>query len=73
MYVVAQIAGAVVGALLLAAAIPEAAQGNLGAHGLGPGVTVGGGMIAEIVLTFALVFVVSRRMKLSWLITSSST
>ncbi len=58
MYVVAQIAGAVVGALLLAAAIPEAAQGNLGAHGLGPGVTVGGGMIAEIVLTFALVFVV---------------
>ena len=40
MYVVAQIAGAVVGALLLAAAIPEAAQGNRGAHGLGPGVTV---------------------------------
>ncbi len=58
MYVVAQKAGAIVGALLLAAAIPEAAQGNLGAHGLGPGVTVGGGMIAEIVLTFALVFVV---------------
>ena len=58
MYVVAQLAGAVVGALLLAAVIPEAAQGNLGAHGLGPEITVGGGMIVEIVLTFALVFVV---------------
>lgn len=34
MYVVAQLVGAVVGVLLLAAAIPETAQGTLGAHGL---------------------------------------
>ncbi len=58
MYVVAQLLGAVVGALLLKAVIPAAAQGNLGAHGLGSGVTAGGGLLAEIVLTFALVFVV---------------
>lgn len=58
MYVVAQLVGAVVGAWLLKAVIPAAAQGNLGAHGLGAGVTAGGGLVAEIVLTFALVFVV---------------
>ena len=58
MYVVAQLVGAVVGAWLLKAVIPAAAQGNLGAHGLGPGITAGGGLLAEIVLTFALVFVV---------------
>ncbi|MBI2296489.1 MAG: MIP family channel protein [Betaproteobacteria bacterium] len=58
MYVVGQLMGAVVGALLIAAVIPDAAHGNLGAHGLGSGVTVGGGVLAEIVLTFALVFVV---------------
>lgn len=58
MYVVAQLFGAVVGALLLKAVIPAAAQGRLGAHGLGAGITAGGGLLAEIVLTFALVFVV---------------
>jgi len=58
MYVVAQLVGAVVGALLLKGVIPAAAQGNLGAHGLGSGITAGGGLLAEIVLTFALVFVV---------------
>lgn len=58
MYVVAQLVGAIVGAWLLKAVIPAAAQGNLGAHGLGAGITVGGGLLAEIVLTFALVFVV---------------
>lgn len=58
MYVVAQLVGAIVGALLLAAVIPAAARGNLGAHGLGSGVTAGGGLVAEIILTFALVFVV---------------
>lgn len=57
-YGLAQLVGAVVGALLLAGVIPAGARGNLGAHGLGPGVTVGGGLIAEIVLTFALVFVI---------------
>ncbi len=58
MYVVAQLVGAIVGALLLTGVIPAAAQGNLGAHGLGAGITPGGGFVAEIVLTFALVFVV---------------
>lgn len=58
MYVVAQLVGAIVGALLLVAVIPAAARGNLGAHGLGSGVTAGGGLVAEIVLTFTLVFVV---------------
>ena len=57
-YWVAQLVGAVVGALLLAGVIPAAARGNLGAHGLGAGVTVGGGLLAEIILTFALVFVI---------------
>ncbi len=58
MYVVAQLLGAAVGASFLTLAIPIAAQGNLGAHGLGAGITPGGGFVAEIVLTFALVFVV---------------
>lgn len=58
MYAVAQLVGAVIGAWLLMLVIPAAAQGNLGAHGLGSGVTAGGGLLAEIVLTFALVFVV---------------
>lgn len=58
MYMAAQLLGAVVGAFLLTVVIPTGAQGNLGAHGLGSGVTVGGGLVAEIVLTFALVFVV---------------
>lgn len=57
-YVIAQLVGAVVGAVLLAGAIPASARGNLGAHGLGAGVTAGGGLLAEIVLTFALVFVI---------------
>lgn len=58
MYVLAQLIGAVIGAFLLAAVIPESAQGNLGAHGLGAGISVGGGLLAEIILTFVLVFVV---------------
>ena len=57
-YWIAQLLGAVVGAGLLAMVIPTAAQGNLGAHGLGAGVSAGGGLVAEIVLTFALVFVI---------------
>ncbi len=58
MYIVAQLIGAVVGAFLLTMVIPSAAQGGLGAHGLGSAVRVGGGLLAEIVLTFVLVFVV---------------
>ena len=57
-FVVAQLVGAVIGAWLLTLVIPAAAQGNLGAHGLGAGITPAGGLVAEIVLTFALVFVV---------------
>lgn len=58
MYVGAQLVGAVVGAWLLTLVIPAAARGNLGAHRLGAGISAGGGLLAEIVLTFALVFVV---------------
>jgi aquaporin TIP len=58
MYIVAQLVGAVVGAFLLTVVIPDGAQGNLGSHGLGPNVTAGGGVLAEIILTFVLVFVI---------------
>ncbi len=58
MYVVAQLAGAIAGAYLIAAVIPDAAEGNLGAHGLGIGVSAGSGLLAEIALTFILVFVI---------------
>ena len=56
MYVVGQLVGAVAGAYLLVAVIPEASQGSLGAHALG--VDVGPGLVVEMVLTFALVFVI---------------
>ena len=54
MFVVAQLGGAVVGALLLLATIPGAADTNLGAHALGPDVSVGMGLLMEIVITFGL-------------------
>ena len=56
MYIVAQLVGATIGALLLLAVLPE--EGNLGAHALGAGVDVGAGVLVEIILTFTLVFVV---------------
>ncbi len=58
MYVLGQLTGAVLAGLLLLYVVPDAAQGNLGAHGLGSGVTVGMGFTMEFVLTFLLVFVV---------------
>ena len=58
MYVIAQLSGAVLGAVLIVAIIPDAAEGNLGAHSLGIGVTATGGLLAEIALTFILVFVI---------------
>lgn len=58
MYWIGQLLGAIVGALLLSAAIPEAIQGNLGANALAPGVSAANGLVVEIVITFALVFVV---------------
>ena len=56
--VAAQLSGAIVGALLLLAAIPEAADTNLGSHALGADVSVGMGLVMEIILTFVLVFVI---------------
>ena len=57
-YILAQLLGAVLGAFLLKSVIPVGAHGGLGAHALGPGITAGSGFLVEIVLTFALVFVV---------------
>ena len=57
-YIAAQLAGAIVGAWLISAVIPAAAQGSLGAHGLGIGITPGQGLLAEVILTFALVLVI---------------
>ncbi|MBI4337581.1 MAG: MIP family channel protein [Chloroflexi bacterium] len=58
LYVVAQLAGAIVAALLLKAVFPAVMEGSLGAHGLGTGISAGAGVLLEIVLTFLLVFVV---------------
>ena len=58
MFVAAQLSGAVVGALLLLATIPDAADTNLGAHALGSDVSVSMGLLMEIIVTFALVFVI---------------
>ena len=56
-YIFAQLGGAIVGALLIMAVVPNDG-GNLGAHSLASDVTVGAGLLTEIILTFALVFVV---------------
>ena len=58
MFVVAQVLGAICGALLIVATIPDALDANVGAHALGAGVSVGQGLLMEIIVTFALVFVV---------------
>ena len=58
MYVIAQVAGAILGALLLKAVIPDSLEGGLGSHAITPEIGVTGGLIVEIVLTFVLVFVV---------------
>ena len=59
-YILSQIAGAIAGAALLKAVVPsaaEAAAGNmLGAHALS--ISTSAGLLTEIILTFALVFVV---------------
>ena len=56
-YIFAQLGGAIVGALLIMAVVPNDG-GNLGAHSLASDVTVGAGLLTEIILTFALVFVI---------------
>jgi aquaporin TIP len=60
LYVAAQLAGAVVGALLVQAAVVSSFEGNLGAHGLNLDVVdgKGAGVLVEAVLTFVLVFTV---------------
>ena len=58
MFIAAQLSGAVVGALLLMATIPDAADTNLGAHALGPDVSITMGLLMEIIVTFVLVFVI---------------
>lgn len=60
LYVAAQLAGAVVGALLLKAVLVSSVEGNLGAHALNDSALSSdfAGLIVEIVLTFAFVFTV---------------
>jgi aquaporin TIP len=55
-YIICQLAGGTLGALTLCWLMPEA--GNLGSHGLGAGITAFQGLVTEIILTFALVFVI---------------
>lgn len=59
-YIVAQLLGASVAALLLTAAFPEATRQtvHLGTPVLAAGVTAGVGIVVEAVLTFLLVFVI---------------
>jgi aquaporin TIP len=58
-YIVAQLLGAVGGAFLLGIIVPANLEGTLGAHAIGPlAKGASGALIAETVLTFALVFVV---------------
>ena len=58
-YIIAQLIGAALGALLLGYIVPGPLEGGLGAHGLGPAAnSVTAGFVAEVILTFALVFVV---------------
>ena len=60
LYVGAQLTGAVIGALLLEAAVVGEVEGSLGAHALNLSALdgEGGGVLVEAVLTFVLVFTV---------------
>ena len=61
LYVAAQLIGAIIGSLLLVTVVnSELADGALGAHALGPvvGSSAGAGFLVEIILTFALLFVI---------------
>ena len=44
--------------VLIAATVPGAVDGTLGSHGLAPDVSLGAGLLIEVILTFILVFVV---------------
>ena len=54
----AQLIGATIAALLLAAVMPDASEGGVGAHALGSGISAGAGLVVEMILTFILVFVI---------------
>lgn len=55
MYIVSQCAGAVAGTLLLMVMIPSSMHGTLGSDMLAARVSIGGGLVTEIVLTSVLV------------------
>jgi MIP family channel proteins len=59
-YIIAQLAGATVAALCLKAVFPAAAisKVNLGVPGIGAGVSTGGAFLAEVIMTFFLMFVI---------------
>jgi MIP family channel proteins len=57
-YIVAQLAGAVVGSLLLKAAIPDDFQAGLGAHALNGAMSSGRGLLLEALMTAFLVLVI---------------
>jgi MIP family channel proteins len=59
-YIVAQLLGAVAGTLFILAAFPESMRDavNLGVPAVGTGYTTGNALIAEIVTTFFLIFVI---------------
>ncbi|MBM3946746.1 MAG: aquaporin [SAR202 cluster bacterium] len=57
-YIAAQLAGAIIGAVLIKVVVPDPFEGTLGSHAVGAGVGVGAALVAEIVGTFALVWVV---------------
>ena len=56
-YIVAQLAGAVAGSILLSIVVGGSGSG-LGSHGLGTNTSMVQGLIAEVILTFALVGVI---------------
>jgi MIP family channel proteins len=60
LYVAAQLAGAVIGALLLDWVVTDQVAGNLGAHGINEAAlqSTGAGVVVEAILTFVLVFTV---------------
>ena len=58
MYIIAQLSGAIIGALLVSIVAPTGTESGLGSHGLGDGVSTSMGLITEIILTFILVFVI---------------
>ena len=60
LYILSQLIGGLLGALLLREIFPPGVREavNLGTPGLGPGVSLGSGILVEVILTFFLVFTV---------------